>query len=153
MTAFRPLAGASVEGDVRDARRGRARGAVRAAQRRHLCRGARGTARRALQRARARHPGRQRAGPGASEFAVDAWSLETARVAPDSATLAAVAEAGGGSSSGEAQVGRWAQSLETRALVRPRRESLRLWESPWVFALVVALLATEWAWRRRRGLP
>ena len=31
--------------------------------------------------------------------------------------------------------------------------SARLWESPWVFALVVAVLAAEWIWRRRRGLP
>jgi hypothetical protein len=29
----------------------------------------------------------------------------------------------------------------------------RLWESPWVMSLVIAALAAEWAWRRRRGLP
>jgi len=40
-----------------------------------------------------------------------------------------------------------------RALARTRTESTRLWESPWVFAVVVGLLSLEWAWRRRRGLP
>jgi len=43
--------------------------------------------------------------------------------------------------------------LPTRALARTRTESTRLWESPWVFAVVVGLLSLEWAWRRRRGLP
>jgi hypothetical protein len=30
---------------------------------------------------------------------------------------------------------------------------VRLWESPWLFAVVVGMLGLEWAWRRRRGLP
>lgn len=151
--AFRPVAGAAVEGEVRAAS-----GATRVVRFEPRAAGAYVAelddlpAGRYSVRARATRSGRP-LGQATSEFAVDAWSLETARVAPDSATLVAIADASGGRSSGEAQVGRWARSLETRALARPRRESVRLWESPWLFALVVALLATEWAWRRRRGLP
>ena len=59
----------------------------------------------------------------------------------------------GGRITDAAQVERWARTLPTRALARGRVESRRLWESPWVFALVVGLLSVEWFWRRRRGLP
>jgi len=102
--------------------------------------------------ARATLGGRE-AGRGASEFAVDRWSLEEARTAPDSTTLAAVAQASGGRVSSAAHVSHWARSLSTRTLAIGRSESLRLWESPWVFAVVVGALSVEWLWRRRRGLP
>jgi hypothetical protein len=92
-------------------------------------------------------------GRAASEFAVDRWSLEESRADPDSATLAAIAAATGGRSTSATEAGRWAGSLPTRAIARARSDSLRLWESPWVFAMVVGLLGVEWAWRRRRGLP
>ena len=92
-------------------------------------------------------------GRAASEFAVDRWSLEEARADPDSATLAAIAGATGGRMVGAAAAAGWASALPTRAIARARSDSLRLWESPWVFAMVVGLLSVEWAWRRRRGLP
>ena len=102
--------------------------------------------------ARATRAGRA-LGRASSEFAVDAWSLEEARTDPDSAALAAVATASGGEITPASQVSRWARGLQTRALARTRTESIRLWESPWVFAVVVGALGVEWAWRRRRGLP
>ncbi|MBI1798454.1 MAG: hypothetical protein HYR73_02075 [Candidatus Eisenbacteria bacterium] len=43
--------------------------------------------------------------------------------------------------------------VPTGALARGRPESVRLWESPWLFALVVGALSVEWFLRRRRGLP
>uniref|UniRef100_A0A832I419 VWA domain-containing protein n=1 Tax=Eiseniibacteriota bacterium TaxID=2212470 RepID=A0A832I419_UNCEI len=102
--------------------------------------------------ARATRGGRE-LGRATAEFAVDRWSLEASRTLPDSATLAAVAAASGGRMSAGADVAAWARGLESRALARGRSESLRLWESPWLFALVVGALSVEWAWRRRRGLP
>jgi len=102
--------------------------------------------------ARAVRGGRE-LGRATTEFAVDRWSLELARSLPDSAALAAVARATGGRVTDAGQVERWARTLPTRALARGRVESRRLWESPWVFALVVGLLSVEWFWRRRRGLP
>ena len=151
--AFRPLAGAEVAGEAQDAA-GRPR-AVRFEPR------AAGTYEAALEDL---PPGRYRLGTRAvlggrevgrasTEFAVDRWSLELARSQPDSATLAAVAAASGGRVTAAAGVERWARALPARALARGRSESLRLWESPWVFALVVGLLAVEWFLRRRRGLP
>jgi hypothetical protein len=92
-------------------------------------------------------------GRATSEFAVDRWSLEEARAEPDTATLAAIAAASGGSATTAASAGAWARALPARAIARARSESHRLWESPWAFALVVGMLSVEWAWRRRRGLP
>jgi hypothetical protein len=92
-------------------------------------------------------------GRASSEFAVDHWSLEEARAEPDSVTLAAVASATGGRATSAAAAAAWATSIPTRAIARARSDSLRLWESPWVFGLIVGLLSVEWAWRRRRGLP
>jgi hypothetical protein len=152
-SAFRSVAGGEVSGELQDAA-GQAR-AVRFAPR------APGSYEAVLEdlppgryrlAARAVRGGRE-LGRAGSEFAVDTWSLELARSLPDSAALAAVARASGGRVTDAAQVGRWARTLPTRALARGRVESHRLWESPWVFALVLALLSVEWFWRRRRGLP
>jgi hypothetical protein len=103
-------------------------------------------------RARATQGGRE-LGRSETEFAVDRWSLEEARAEPDSAALAAVAAAGGGRIGEARDASRWARRFEPRALARVRSESLRLWESPWLFGFVVGALSLEWAWRRRRGLP
>lgn len=92
-------------------------------------------------------------GRATSEFAVDRWSLEEARAEPDSATLAAVAAASGGSATAASQAGGWARGLPARAIARGRSDTHRLWESPWAFALIVGCLSVEWAWRRKRGLP
>ncbi len=92
-------------------------------------------------------------GRGRSEFVVDRWTLEALRAQPDSAAMAAIAAASGGRAGRASDVAAWARSLDPRALVRHERVTLRLWESPWLFALVVGLLSVEWTWRRRRGLP
>jgi hypothetical protein len=92
-------------------------------------------------------------GRATGEFAVDRWSLEEARAEPDTAALAAIAAASGGSATTAASAGAWARALPSRSIARARSESHRLWESPWAFALVVGMLSVEWAWRRRRGLP
>ena len=150
---FRPLAGATIAGEARNER----------GQRVPLAFSARGAGSyvatpeglepgrwevSATARLGAREVGRARSG-----FAVDRWSIEALGSQPDSATLAAVAAASGGRVASTAAVGPWARSLPTRALVRARLRSSRLWESPWWFAAVVAALSLEWAWRRRRGLP
>jgi hypothetical protein len=150
---FRPVSGATVTGDVIDAN-GRARSI-------EFAPGAAGAYAATLEDLA---PGRYRVsarasrsgsdlGRAASDFAVDRWSLEEARTLPDSGALASLATATEGRVTGAAQVGRWARSLESRALARGRTESTRLWESPWLFGIIVGALSLEWAWRRRRGLP
>jgi len=92
-------------------------------------------------------------GRATSEFAVDRWSVEMSQPLPDSTLLAAVASATGGRTTAEGAIDGWARRLETSAMARVRHESTRLWESPWLFAVMVAALGVEWMWRRRRGLP
>ena len=104
-------------------------------------------------RARGAGPQARDLGHARSEFAVDTWSLEALRSDPDSAALALVAEASGGRHAHARDAAAWARALETRELTRRRTSSLRLWESPWVFAIIILMLASEWIWRRRRGLP
>ena len=137
---FRPVAGAAVAGEVIDAG-GRARSV-------EFVPGAAGTYAATIEDLA---PGRYRVsaraarggaelGRATSDFAVDRWSLEEARTLPDSAALASLANATGGRVTGTAQVGRWARSIESRALARGRTESTRLWESPWLFGVIVGAL-------------
>jgi hypothetical protein len=92
-------------------------------------------------------------GRARNEFVVDRWTLEALSAQPDSATMTAIAAASGGHAGRAADVAAWARGLDPHALVRHQRATSRLWESPWMFALVVAMLSAEWTWRRRRGLP
>jgi hypothetical protein len=155
--AFRPVAGATVEGEAQDASgktqrvtfEPRAAGSYEAV----LENPAPGRYRLNVRAVASAQAGAGELGRAATEFAVDRWSLEQARTLPDSSTLAGVAQASGGGVSGAAGAARWARGLKTRALARTRTESARLWESPWVFALAVGALSLEWAWRRKRGLP
>jgi len=102
---------------------------------------------------RAKGSGGAEIGHSSTEFAVDRWSLEAAGSEPDTATLATMARASGGRPMPAADLDRAAGELVGHALSRGRPESMRLWESPWVFAIVVGALSLEWGWRRRRGLP
>jgi hypothetical protein len=150
---FRPVADAAVEGEVVDAAGGtrrvtfapRAAGSY-VAELEDLAPG------RFRVNVRAARGGRA-LGRASSEFAVDRWSLEEARTQPDSTGMALLAGATGGRSTAAASVGRWARAIDARSLARGRMESIRLWESPWLFGAIVTLLSVEWAWRRRRGLP
>ncbi|MEO5618195.1 MAG: vWA domain-containing protein [Candidatus Eisenbacteria bacterium] len=151
--AFRPVNGAELSGEMTDARGRRRAVTFRAggagsyeAVVEDLPPGRYRVAARAMR-------GGSELGRASTELAVDRWSLEEAHSAPDSTGLAQLAEASGGRSTGAGDIGRWAASLTTRELARGRRETRRLWESPWVFGAIVGALGIEWAWRRRRGLP
>jgi hypothetical protein len=151
--AFRPLGGARIEGEASDGRGGRLPLEFVAGEPGSYVATLPGPrAGRWQVIARATSGGRELA-RARGEFAVDAWSLELLRAEPDSATLAAVAEASGGRATIAAKSAQWAHGIERRALTRRRTASSRLWESPWVFGFIVAALAAEWIWRRRRGLP
>jgi len=153
-SAFRPLAGAKLEGEaVREGGGSRAlefeprEAGTYIATLGDLAPGRY----RALVRARVAS-GAAREARATTEFAVDRWSLEDARAEADSATLAAVAHASGGLALTAAQLGNLPRGIAA-TLAQGPLVTARLWESPWVLALVVAALSLEWAWRRRRGLP
>ncbi|HTM57352.1 MAG TPA: hypothetical protein VL123_02935 [Candidatus Udaeobacter sp.] len=157
-TAFRPVAGAAIEGEL--TRSGRAARPLRFEPRES---GAYAATLEGLEPGRYRVTIHARTGAGGrelghatTEFAVDRWSLEEARSDPDTATLAAVARESGGLSIPVRELGSGGGLMVQRALAHlgaGRKETVRLWESPWIFAIVVGALSCEWAWRRRRGLP
>jgi hypothetical protein len=91
-------------------------------------------------------------GAAQATFWVDAQSAEWQDVAPDAGLLAAVARASGAVS---VRPGREGDLVQAMSATRPRagrERAVRLWESPIAFALVAALLSSEWWLRRRRGL-
>jgi hypothetical protein len=150
---FRPVAGATIEGEATDARGGRQPLVFEPGEAgRYVATLPAPASGRWQVAVRARSGGRELA-RARSEFAVDPWSLELLRTEPDSASLGAVAAASGGSVTRASNAGRWAHDLQTRALTRRRTTRTRLWESPWLFAALVTCLGAEWVVRRRRGLP
>jgi hypothetical protein len=151
--SFRPVAGAVVSGELRD-ESGKSRPVT-------LAPGDAGSYQATLEdlapgryrvSVRAERAGRE-LGRASTELAVDRWSLEEARVAPDSASLEQLAAASGGRATSDSRIERWARSMPTRALAQGHSQTRRLWESPWVFAFIIGALSIEWSWRRRRGLP
>jgi hypothetical protein len=83
---------------------------------------------------------------------VDPQSAEWQDTAPDPGLLAAVARASGGVAVERGREGSIAPALAAARPRAGRERAVRLWESPYVFALATALLTTEWWVRRRRGL-
>lgn len=150
--SFQPVAGAEIEAEAVDesGRRVSVRFTPRAAGSHEAVLPAPASGRWSV-RARAVASGRE-VGRARTEFAVDRWSLEQLTSQPDRAGLAALAEATQGRvlETGSIHEG---GRIDLRALTRPRTTSTRLWESPWVFALLIGMLSVEWAWRRLRGLP
>jgi len=80
---------------------------------------------------------------------------EALEPALDRAALDRLAAATGGSAVGpeglEAAISALAGSLAPRTVAV--RHRLTLWDGPWWLLVLAAVLAAEWAWRRRRGLP
>jgi hypothetical protein len=151
--AFRPVAGASIDGEATDGRGHRlALSFAPGEPGRYVATLPEPDAGRWQVSVHARS-GPRDLGRARGEFAVDHWSLEMLRTEPDSSTLGAIARASGGLTTSASQAGHWAQGVRTRALLRPRTAQSRLWESPWLFGMLVAMLSAEWITRRRRGLP
>ena len=150
---FKPVGGATVRGEVIDERGRRTAMSFEARERGSYVATLEGLPAGRYRGAARATRGAQELGAATGEFAVDRWSLEEARAEPDSASLAAVARGAGGRTTAAGSVAAWARALPARALALRRSDSVRLWESPWIFAVVVGALSLEWIWRRRRGLP
>jgi hypothetical protein len=87
------------------------------------------------------------------EFVVESASPEFRNVLPDRATLARIAQVSGGDVGDARRAGEFAERVSERAASAGRVRESRLWENPFAFAFVAALLSGEWFLRRRRGLP
>ena len=80
------------------------------------------------------------------------YETELADVSADDSVLARLAEASGGEVYRLDQVNQLAERLRATTERRSRFVEQRLWDSPYLFVLVVACFAAEWAARKRVGL-
>jgi len=80
------------------------------------------------------------------------YEAELADVSGDESVLSRLAEASGGELFRLEQTGRLAERLRATSARRSRFVEQRLWDSPYLFVLVVACFAAEWAARKRLGL-
>ena len=152
--AFRPVAGADSRGRAagRVGAGSRSRG-VRAGQSAGATWRASMIRRPGVTSDRARDRGGRELGRATSEFAVDRWSLEEARVEPDSALLARWPGVGWpGGTTVDAVVALGARARNARAGAGAHRVAAAVGVAVGV-RVRRGVLWVEWAWRRRRGLP
>lgn len=77
---------------------------------------------------------------------------ELAELSPDEALLRRLAEASGGRVLGLDEVGQLPALIDGVLARRPQTVQETLWDSPYLFALVLGCLSLEWALRKRLGL-
>jgi hypothetical protein len=92
-------------------------------------------------------------GEDRAEMTVTPYRMELEDPAPNFEMLREIARASGGTFLRLDQAGEIANALKIGPIIdRSTRES-PLRESPWTFAALLGLLGSEWALRKRRGLP
>jgi len=96
--------------------------------------------------------GGRTAGTAQATFWIDAQSAEWQDVAPDAGLLSAVARASDGVAVRPGKESAIPAALGKAHPRAGREATVRLWESPLMFALATFLLTSEWWIRRRRGL-
>jgi len=77
---------------------------------------------------------------------------ELANLAGDSSLLRRIADATGGVSIGPEQLADLPAQMAAQAQAHPQIAEIRLWDSPYLFAFVLACLVLEWAMRKQAGL-
>ncbi len=83
---------------------------------------------------------------------VDPYSVEFLDPRVDMPALAAIAAATGGRVLSASEVGEWSASVPLQAKQAVLTGRLDLWDSPWIFMPLIALLGFEWGMRKRWGL-
>lgn len=78
---------------------------------------------------------------------------ERVELAADRDSLDRLAATTGGKVFTVAEVGLLPALLKSRTIERTRTEETSLWDRPWALALFFAVLAAEWALRKKAGLP
>ena len=81
------------------------------------------------------------------------YETELADVSADESVLSRLAETSGGHVYRLEETAQLTERLRTLTEGRSRYVEQRLWDSPYLFVLVVACFAAEWAARKRVGLP
>lgn len=92
------------------------------------------------------------ADPALTVRVIRSTEAEMQNLAGDDRLLRRLAESTGGQSYGPEQLGDFPGHLAAQATERPQIAEIRLWDSPYLFAFVLACLGLEWAVRKQAGL-
>lgn len=102
--------------------------------------------------ARARN-GELSLGEDRGEWTVTPYRMELENPAPDFELLREVARASGGAFLRFEEIEKLGETVALEPVTRRSVRESPLRESPWAFAALLGFLGTEWALRKRRGLP
>jgi hypothetical protein len=96
--------------------------------------------------------GEKKVGQGRGEFIVDQYSLEFQQTQANYELLKRIAYHSGGRFCRAEGFSRLLGELDLKKQRWPQTHSVRLYSYPWILALVLGLIATEWTVRRKRRL-
>ncbi|MCK4590746.1 MAG: hypothetical protein KAT86_03255 [Candidatus Latescibacteria bacterium] len=96
--------------------------------------------------------GNEKVGQGRGEFTVDQYSLEFQQTQANYELLKRMAYHSGGRFCRVEEFSRLLGQLDLKKQRRSHTRSVRLYSYPWILALVLGLIATEWTVRRKRRL-
>ncbi len=91
-------------------------------------------------------------GEDSGEFTVSEFSAEFLETERNDPLLASIAAAGGGRMIDAGELDRWDGDLGLQMRSVSSRREREIWNSPFFFFALIALLSTEWLFRKRRGL-
>lgn len=97
--------------------------------------------------------GGEAVGTAEVQVVVDSFSLEDAEVRRRSALLTRLARESGGGYYTPETVGTVPGDVPLEWATRTRRSEIEIWNSPWILLVAAGLLSSEWALRRKQGLP
>jgi hypothetical protein len=92
-------------------------------------------------------------GTAEAQLVVDRFSLEDAEIRRRSALLTRLARESGGGYYTPETVETMPGHVPLEWTTRTRRTEIEVWNSPWLLLLAAGLLSSEWALRRKQGLP
>ena len=100
---------------------------------------------------RASVQGRQ-VGESKGEFSIGRYSLEFGDMRMNQALLSRIAYESGGKFYLAEEAHRLLEDMDLASTALETKREITLWNSPWLFGLLVLLLAVEWTIRKRRGM-
>ena len=97
--------------------------------------------------------GKEELGRDKAIFQVRPASAEMRQTGQNVALLKMLAEQSGGKYFPIEKIAELPKSLRDATHTIIKHRDVDLWDRPWIFALIIGLLCSEWFFRKRNGLP